>query len=76
MNNFVQKNYDQLVIRKYNIPDQYYQTNDTTNGTMNITRFDVVAKIISGTFSFDAAQRDSLANIVHVTDGRFDITYK
>jgi len=46
----------------------YYQTNATYSGTVNISYFD--GKIVAGTFSFDAL--DS-GNVVHITDGEFDI---
>lgn len=76
INNFSGKNSGSLSINIYYQPAQYYQTNDTINGTMNITRFDVIAKIISGTFSFDAPAKFGSTGIAHITEGRFDVTYK
>ena len=75
-NNFTNTNYAQVFISVHFQPEKWFQSNNTATGTLNISRFDITAKIVSGTFSFDAAQRDSLTNVVHVTDGRFDITYK
>ncbi len=75
-NNFNDTNYVQVIISVNFQLDKVFQTNNSSSGTLNITRFDTNAKIISGTFSFDAVQRDSTNNIVHVTDGRFDVTYK
>ena len=45
-----------------------YSTTATNPGTTDITYFD--GKIVAGTFSFDAV--DS-GNVVHITDGEFDI---
>lgn len=46
-----------------------YKTSNVNTGVINVTHYD--GNIISGTFSFDAAN-DS-GEIVHVTEGRFDI---
>ncbi len=59
-----------------NQPDQYYETNAATGGTLTITRLDTVANIISGTFSFQAALRPDNIKTLNVTNGRFDITYE
>lgn len=55
-----------------------YSTADYTvvaplTGTITFTKVDKLAKILSGTFSFDAV--DSKGEKVSVTDGRFDLTY-
>ncbi|MCK9481427.1 MAG: hypothetical protein M0R38_06680 [Bacteroidia bacterium] len=42
-------------------------------GRMNILRLDTVARIVSGTFYFDAINKEG--DTVKVTDGRFDFTY-
>lgn len=57
---------------------EYFATTETIGGTLNITRLDTYAKIISGTFSFQATMRPTNmpGKIIKVTDGRFDITYK
>ena len=46
-----------------------FQPDATHGGTVNITYYD--GHIISGTFAFDAVNRNG--DLVHVTDGRFDI---
>ncbi|MCO6494715.1 MAG: hypothetical protein J5I91_03410 [Bacteroidetes bacterium] len=45
----------------------------TDCGRMNILRLDTVARILSGTFYFDAINKEG--DTVKVTDGRFDFTY-
>ncbi len=76
VNNFNENNYGQIIIGVNYQQDQYYQTTDSIGGTMNITKFDTNLKIISGTFSFDASAKFNATGILHVTNGRFDITYK
>lgn len=75
-NNFINTNYAQISINVEFQGEKWFETNNNVTGTLNISRFDLTAKIVSGTFSFDASQRDSLANVLHVTEGRFDISYK
>jgi hypothetical protein len=55
-----------------------FTTTETIGGTLNITRLDTNANIISGTFSFQAAIRptNTPGKIITVTNGRFDINYK
>ena len=76
INNFLGKNSGSLFINTNYQPAQFYQTNDTINGTMNITRYDTTAKIISGIFSFDAPAKFNATGIAHITEGRFDVVYK
>ncbi|WP_017256998.1 DUF6252 family protein [Pedobacter arcticus] len=56
--------------------NNYFKTNSSSTGMVNITKIDTVRKIISGTFSFKAENEDDPNDIITVTDGRFDITYK
>lgn len=49
-----------------------YQTDATHLGTVIITRCDLINKIYSGTFSFNAIEK-STGKEVQVTDGRFDV---
>jgi hypothetical protein len=53
-------------------PDSFYGTTAQVGGTVTITHADTVAKIISGTFSFNAVDKDG--NQVKITSGRFDIS--
>ncbi|WP_017256997.1 DUF6252 family protein [Pedobacter arcticus] len=53
----------------------YYETTANTIGEINITKIDKTNKIISGTFSFTAENKDNPNDIITVTDGRFDVTY-
>ncbi|RSK37186.1 hypothetical protein [Hymenobacter metallilatus] len=48
-----------------------YLTGPTAPGTLTLTRFDTVARVASGTFSFTARALDG--STVQVTDGRFDV---
>ena len=43
------------------------------SGVINITRFDYVNKIISGTFNCNLTSNQNENEIIKVTDGRFDI---
>jgi hypothetical protein len=52
--------------------DNLYNSISSKPGQLNITHFDATTKIISGTFSFDAVNRN--LDTVHVTNGRFDVT--
>ena len=55
----------------------FYYTGSGTppaKGELIITRFDTVARVVSGTFDFTAAQPGSLEQI-RVTEGRFDVRY-
>ena len=46
-----------------------YKTDSTHDGSIKIVYYD--GSVISGTFAFDAV--NAAGNIVHITDGRFDI---
>lgn len=50
-----------------------YYTTTVTGGQLSITNFNQTNKTVSGTFFFDTV--DSSGGIIHVTDGRFDMTY-
>lgn len=50
-----------------------YTTNSKYTGNINITRFDTKNKIISGTFEFEAVNRNDSTDVVKVTRGRFDV---
>ncbi len=54
-----------------NIKDYY--TNNINRGQLVIKNFDTVNQIVSGTFWFDA--KNSSGQIVHITEGRFDMPY-
>ncbi len=51
-----------------------YKTNKTHKGMLIITRLDTQQRIISGLFYFDAIE-PTTGDVVHVTDGRFDMHY-
>ncbi len=58
------------------VPDKNYLSFYTKTGKVTITKDDRTNFILSGTFEFTAANKDSLNDIVTVTSGRFDISYK
>lgn len=49
-----------------------YRTDNQSSGSITITKLDLVKRIISGTFAFDA--KNGSGEIIHITDGRFDVT--
>ncbi|MDU0371988.1 lipoprotein [Hymenobacter endophyticus] len=55
-------------------PDQLLITGPTATGQLTITRLDTVARVVAGTFQFRSREQAGPAT-VHVTDGRFDLTY-
>ncbi|MGI8583762.1 MAG: DUF6252 family protein [Chitinophagaceae bacterium] len=50
-----------------------FSTNDINRGQLVIKKFDTVNQIVSGTFWFDA--KNASGQIVHITEGRFDMPY-
>jgi len=44
-------------------------------GVLKITRYDIPNRIISGTFSCSAVNRDDPNDIIEITDGRFDFKW-
>ena len=50
-------------------------TSTTYTGSVNITRFDTAARIVSGTFAFQAGETTNTASPINVTEGRFDVKY-
>lgn len=50
-----------------------YITNGTSQGEIHFTKFDEVTRIASGTFWFDAINTNG--EIIHVTEGRFDVKF-
>jgi hypothetical protein len=70
-------NTGKVSISEYNTIGKTFITTQAVGGTLNIKRLDTVARIISGTFDFKAAIQptNTPGEIIHVTEGRFDITY-
>lgn len=48
-------------------------TSSSYTGTVNITRFDTVANVVSGTFEFNALNMYNAPEPLTVTEGRFDL---
>jgi hypothetical protein len=44
-------------------------------GTLNITRYDLANRIVSGTFSCTVKNKDDPSDIIEITEGRFDIKW-
>lgn len=61
----------QYIERYY--PDKTYVAE---SGTLTITKDDRTSQILSGTFSFTAVNVDNPAEVINITDGRFDISTK
>ena len=57
------------------LKDKTYYPSAAFPGIIKITKLDRTRKIISGTFSFKAENKDDPNDVVVVTDGRFDVTY-
>lgn len=66
--------YGYHVKRRINPLDEWI-TSAAQTGTVIITKLDTVAKIVSGTFEFNAENRLNAAQTIAVTEGRFDIKY-
>lgn len=65
--------YGYYIKRRFN-PLNEYITSASHTGKVEVTRYDVANKIISGTFEFTAADQDDASQTVTVTEGRFDVT--
>ena len=57
-------------------PGNYFSSYYTHIGKVTITKDDRTNYILSGTFEFTAANQDNSSNVVMVTEGRFDVSYK
>jgi len=70
-------NYDRSFSVKYSFStgneSDNYETSPSLQGELRITKLDQVKRIIAGTFSFDAENKDGQK--VEVREGRFDSTY-
>jgi hypothetical protein len=53
-------------------PQNEWLTSSIYTGSVNITRIDDVNMIVSGTFQFDAGSIYN-SDVLHVTEGRFDV---
>ena len=54
-------------------PNQEFLTDAQHTGTLVVTRFDTISRVVSGTFEFTARQAGT-GTVVRVTEGRFDCT--
>ncbi len=55
------------------LPMSYYYTDSAAVGTISITRYDTVAQVATGTFSYTTREATT-GKLVHITDGRFNVT--
>lgn len=55
------------------LPQQYYDTDSSTTGAVTLTRYDTVAHVAGGTFSYTAREA-STGKLVHITNGYFDVS--
>ena len=56
-------------------PINEWITSATFTGSVTLTKFDTVGRIVSGTFQFNAGEVFNSAPAVAVVDGRFDVKY-
>lgn len=54
------------------LPLSYYYTDSAAIGTVSITRYDTVAHVAAGTFSY-TARESTTGKLAHLTDGHFDV---
>lgn len=55
-------------------PGREFITSAAMRGQLTVTRLDTVARIVAGTFAFQAQERGT-ATTANVTEGRFDLRY-
>lgn len=67
-------NYGYHVKRKLTPLDEWI-TSAAQNGSVTISKLDTVARIVSGTFQFNAENDMDASRTIAVTEGRFDIKY-
>jgi hypothetical protein len=67
-------NYAYHVKRNLNPIDDWI-TSASQTGSLTLTRYDTTARIVSGTFQFNAENVMNASQTISVTEGRFDIKY-
>jgi len=67
-------NYAYYIERRF-MPRNDWITTSQHTGIVNISKFDSVNKIISGTFQFSATSTDNTTSPLTVSDGRFDVRF-
>ncbi|MBA9079893.1 MULTISPECIES: DUF6252 family protein [Rufibacter] len=74
--NYPTKNYGYYQNRDNRMDTKNYVTNTNYKGSINVTRFDTINYIVSGTFEFTAENLDGSGETVKISDGRFDVKYR
>ncbi len=64
--------YGYYVKRKIS-PENEWLTSSTYTGSVTLTRLDTIAKVVSGTFQFNALNIYNTPQPLSVTEGRFDL---
>ena len=59
----------------YPILRKHYITGPTALGRVEVTRYDTIAHIISGTFDAHLREYNNGSDTLHITKGRFDCTF-
>ncbi|MDX2250049.1 MAG: DUF6252 family protein [Bacteroidia bacterium] len=60
----------------FRIGEKMYHPVGTDGGFITITKLDTVEiGFVSGTFFFDAVNKEDSTDIIHITDGRFDVRF-
>lgn len=62
-------------IKRTITPENEWQTSTKHSGSVTITRFDRVEKIISGTFEVNAGSLNNTGSLA-ITEGRFDVKFQ
>jgi hypothetical protein len=55
-------------------PPSHYYTDGVNTGSVTISRFDTVARVITGKFNY-IAREAATGKLVHITNGSFDVPY-
>ena len=66
--------YGMFVMSKSLTVPRIFLTGPTATGTLIVTRFDTVARVVSGTFEL-TVQEETSPETHRLTDGRFDLTF-
>ncbi|QNH61594.1 hypothetical protein [Hymenobacter sediminicola] len=71
---FSNPSYSMFIMSKSLTVPRIFLTGPTATGTVTVTRFDTVARVVSGTFEL-TVQEETSPETHRLTDGRFDLTF-
>jgi hypothetical protein len=64
-----------VLLTSYYPTEKYYLVKSKKVGNLIVSQFDFKNKIISGTFEFEAVNKNDPTDIVKITKGRFDVDF-